>query len=622
MKKWISYLLAAVLMITAAMPLTALAYTKEDLTRTLLFGTEGDDVMAAQELLSSYGYYKVAADGVFSEKMTEAVILFQRANKLVADGKIGKKTWGKMIGSKVVPAEDAPSSGEYEKEDLKRIVMSGCTGNDVSAVQERLAFYGYYSGIITDKFTSSVKNAVVAFQRANNLKADGKVGPNTWNSLISSGAVKKGDAPASQRLEYGDSGDLVKKAQERLAFFGYYTGNITEKFGNTMKQAVIKFQRRNGLKEDGVIGKDTWAKLNDDNSVKFSDPSFETIEMGMTGEKVEQIQYALRDTYYYTGKVDGIFSSEVRNAVRLFQSSEKGLTVDGKVGEKTWSALVSGNAGIFNGAIPVRTLSRTSRGYDVFVLQARLVELNFLKMGDYKNGYYDDGTVNGVKSFQKANHIVESGTLDTNTRRYLWPNAVNTEEEEDVTDIEEIPKLRLNNTGKTVSNAQMRLKSAGYLLGNADGIFGPETENAVKALQSYYGLYPDGVIGVDTWNLLLTFDVSLAEPEVVDPEKHAVLTPTRKLHSGCSGTDVKKLQQQLIQLNVLASGEDDGRFGPITKNAVIEYQKSRGLYQDGIVGIKTLSAIYAELGSPDDIPPIVYDIPPKVPDDIPPDVKK
>lgn len=598
MKKWISYLLVAVLMITAAMPLTALAYTKEDLTRTLLFGKEGDDVKAAQELLSSYGYYKGATDGVFSDEMTKAVIFFQGANKLQADGKIGKKTWAKLIGTKVVTAEDAPSSGSYEKEDLKRIIKEGCTGNDVRAVQERLAFYGYYTGIISDKFSSTVKNAVIAFQKANGLKADGKVGSNTWISLISSTAVKKEDAPASQTLRYGDSGDLVKKAQERLAFFGYYTASINDKFGNTMKQAVIKFQRRNDLKEDGVIGKDTWLKLNDNNSVKFSDPSFETIEMGMTGEKVELIQYALRDYYYYTGKVDGIFSKEVRDAVRLFQSSEKGLTVDGKVGEKTWNALVNGNAGILNGAIPVRTLSRTSRGYDVFVLQSRLVELNFLKMGDYKNGYYDDGTVNGVKSFQKANHIAESGTLDTNTRRYLWPNDVNTEEEEDIEDIEEMPKLGLNSTGKSVSNAQMRLKAAGYLLGNADGIFGPKTESAVKALQGYYGLYQDGVIGVETWNLLLQFDVSLAEPEVVDPEKQAVLTPTRKLYAGCSGTDVLKLQKQLIQLGVLPSGEDDGKFGPKTKEAVIAYQSSKGLFQDGIVGIKTLSAIYEELSIP------------------------
>ena len=39
---------------------------------------------------------------------------------------------------------------------------------------------------------------------------------------------------------------------------------------------------------------------------------------------------------------------------------------------------------------------------------------------------------------------------------------------------------------------------------NEDGIFGEETEKAVKAFQSYYGLDVDGIVGPETWNRLVS----------------------------------------------------------------------------------------------------------------------
>ena len=34
---------------------------------------------------------------------------------------------------------------------------------------------------------------------------------------------------------------------------------------------------------------------------------------------------------------------------------------------------------------------------------------------------------------------------------------------------------------------------------DVDGMYGPKTENAVKAFQKYYGLVPDGIVGPLTW---------------------------------------------------------------------------------------------------------------------------
>ena len=46
---------------------------------------------------------------------------------------------------------------------------------------------------------------------------------------------------------------------------------------------------------------------------------------------------------------------------------------------------------------------------------------------------------------------------------------------------------------------QFKLKMLGYSVGNADMIFGANTEKAVKAVQKDKGLAVDGICGKNTW---------------------------------------------------------------------------------------------------------------------------
>lgn len=62
-------------------------------------------------------------------------------------------------------------------------------------------------------------------------------------------------------------GDIIRvnanptDVQTALKKAGYYSGNIDGKIGNNTKSAIVQFQRDNGLKADGVIGRQTWEKL-------------------------------------------------------------------------------------------------------------------------------------------------------------------------------------------------------------------------------------------------------------------------------------------------------------------------------------------------------------------------
>jgi peptidoglycan hydrolase-like protein with peptidoglycan-binding domain len=59
----------------------------------------------------------------------------------------------------------------------------GATGPDVVALQQRLTELGYPTGTTDGTFGASTETAVMSFQRAKNLQADGVVGATTWAAL-------------------------------------------------------------------------------------------------------------------------------------------------------------------------------------------------------------------------------------------------------------------------------------------------------------------------------------------------------------------------------------------------------------------------------------------------------
>lgn len=63
------------------------------------------------------------------------------------------------------------------------IIRQGTRGVYVMVLQDALNYLGYSTGNIDGIFGSKTRNAVVSFQRANNLSTDGIVGCNTWRRI-------------------------------------------------------------------------------------------------------------------------------------------------------------------------------------------------------------------------------------------------------------------------------------------------------------------------------------------------------------------------------------------------------------------------------------------------------
>lgn len=139
---------------------------------------------------------------------------------------------------------------------------------------------------------------------------------------------------AAAVLRQGSRGGEVKEVQRRLKQWGYYTGSVDGVFGAGTKKAVIAFQKKNGLKADGVVGKSTYQALgmNDSYQILQNQVSSQTGVSGFSDSDV----YLLARTIYaegrgepYTGQV--AIGAVVMNRIR---SSQFPNTVAGVVYQK------------------------------------------------------------------------------------------------------------------------------------------------------------------------------------------------------------------------------------------------------------------------------------------------
>ena len=119
---------------------------------------------------------------------------------------------------------------------------------------------------------------------------------------------------------------------------------------------------------------------------------------------------------------------------------------------------------------------------------------------------------------------------------------------------------------------QRRLITVGFSPGRIDGRYGPLTQGAVVRFQAARGLQPDGIAGPHTMTALAS-----AEP---------VLLPGDGYVRGGS-RPVRRLQRELAAAGY-SPGPADGRYGPLTRRAVLRFQHARHLATDGVAGPQTL----------------------------------
>lgn len=144
------------------------------------------------------------------------------------------------------------------------------------------------------------------------------------------------------------------------------------------------------------------------------------------------------------------------------------------------------------------TISLGSHGHDVKRLQRVLARHLLWDPFGPITGSFDAGVETAVKSFQQSEGLTVDGIVGPQT----WAALPSYREAS--------PRLAQGSLGPGVAWLQKALSGAIVAVafrpynGAIDGIFGTQTEAAVRALQTWAGIAVDGVVGDDTWFVWMT----------------------------------------------------------------------------------------------------------------------
>lgn len=253
----------------------------------LKVGASGTDVRRMQERLISLGYLTGTPNGQFDEMTEAAVYAFQDRHTAYSDGIAGPQTLEKLYSSSARSTTSAVGIiGTSIARGLKDSPL-------VRRIQSRLKELRFYTGSVDGDFGPSTEAAVKAFQSANRLTADGKVGSGTYSALFNANARPAGSTTVTATPAPGQA----TVPPTRIPFYTNVTPN--------------------------------------------PDGDYVTLREGDSGALVRELQQALKDQGYYNGTVDGLFGFGTTDAVKAFQRA-KGLTIDGEAGRGTLRILYQG----------------------------------------------------------------------------------------------------------------------------------------------------------------------------------------------------------------------------------------------------------------------------------------
>lgn len=207
------------------------------------------------------------------------------------------------------------------------------------------------------------------------------------------------------------------------------------------------------------------------------------------------------------------------------------------------------------------------------------------------DGQYGSGTITAIKTFQALNSLTVDGRTGSATWNKLYSDFAGIQGEGEVyCGI----VSRSGDRGAVVKSMQQRLGGIKNLYTAIqalafDGIFGSGTAASLRQFQPQFGLSADGAYGRLSFNLLKS---ALNGVESKNPLRVTTRYPGYVLTVGSSGDNVRFVQSYLSRLGgIIPKLTIDGQYGNATKNAVMQFQASKGLKIDGTVGSNTWSAL-------------------------------
>ncbi len=134
-----------------------------------------------------------------------------------------------------------------------------------------------------------------------------------------------------------------------------------------------------------------------------------------------------------------------------------------------------------------------------------------------------------------------------------------------------------------------------------DGVFGQQTEEAVRRFQEIFGLTADGVVGKAVWYRLVSLYVGVNRlSELVSEGQRMFGIPFQAPQAVSEGSPRNQVLMVQYFLSILAQFDPlipfvtlDGIYGPATRQAVRSFQTAQGIPVTGTVDTATWNALYS-----------------------------
>ncbi len=321
-----------------------------------------------------------------------------------------------VVAAVSMPAEVGAAQPTAEPE---QNLSRGSKGENVRSVQQRLADLGYPTGTADGVFGYKTHQAVRYFQDALGQDQTGVVTPGLKAQILAEGAP---EYRAYVALDRGSHGVRVEALQSRLNALNYLTGAVDGDYGARTAEAVRLFQKKAGLGQTGAASVETLKALTAKNAPVYSE--YLRLEKGNSGSRVKKLQERLYKLGYYAGARDGNYDSRTAEAVKQFQSAI-GVKQTGAANEKLQKRLFASGAPKCKAFIE---LKYGDTGTRVKELQKRIKALGYYD-GEI-GGHFRSKTRNGVKAFQKAIGVKQTGVATVCLLEKLFaadaPSAANT----------------------------------------------------------------------------------------------------------------------------------------------------------------------------------------------------
>ena len=374
------------------------------------------------------------------------------------------------------------SSGSSSKPDTLEM---GSTGSEVRRLQQKLKDLGYLSGSVDGSFGVATQAAVIAFQKNNNLTADGKAGTATQSKLYS-GTAQKAQGNAVK----------ISEGSTNSSSGGSSGGSSGSSIGSSANSTSGSGSGGSSSGGSGSSsGSNTTATVNNSgrDTSDIASTGYVTLENGTESEQVRTLQKRLKDLGYYNGNVDGRYGEGTQAAVMAFQLRNN-LTVDGKAGPATQRVLYGSRSNI-----TYASMYEGEEGKSVKNLQYTLYELGYYDGAI--DGKYGTTTADAVREFQIQNNLTPvDGIAGSKTLSKMYSSDAIAATASKV----EYDTAKAGDKGDLVVQIQDCLIQLGFL-DSITGEYDDTTVAAVKAFQSANGLTPDGKCGTMTLQVLFGY---------------------------------------------------------------------------------------------------------------------